>query len=76
MFSAGNYMVRYLFAALGSAVCLPAVRKIGVGWFSTISALFLVVAAAATWLTATNGTEWREAVDAKKAAKKEGENQV
>jgi MFS family permease len=26
---AGNYMVRYIFAALGSAVCLPAIRKIG-----------------------------------------------
>jgi hypothetical protein len=63
-------MVRYIFAALGSAVCLPAVRKIGVGWFSTISALFLVLAAAATYATAAHGTEWREAVDAKKAAKK------
>jgi hypothetical protein len=69
-------MVRYVFAALGSAVCLPAIRKIGVGWFSTISALFLVVAAAATYATARYGTEWGEAVDAKKAAKKEGENQV
>ena len=69
-------MVRYVFAALGSAVCLPAVRKIGVGWFSTISALFLVIAAGAAYATALYGTEWREAVDAKKAAKKEGENQV
>ena len=28
---AGNYMIRYLFAALGSATVLPAVEKIGVG---------------------------------------------
>jgi ABC-type long-subunit fatty acid transport system fused permease/ATPase subunit len=69
-------MVRYLFAAAGSAVCLPAIRKIGVGWFSTISALFLVVATIATWFTAEYGRKWRDAVDAKKAAKKEGANQV
>jgi hypothetical protein len=69
-------MVRYLFAALASAVCLPAVRKIGVGWFSSISALFLVVAAAATYATAIYGTEWREAVDAKKALNKEGDNKA
>jgi hypothetical protein len=42
---AGNYMARYLFAALGTAVVLPAVEAIGVGWFSTISAGFMVAAA-------------------------------
>lgn len=73
---AGNYMVRYLFAAGGSAVCLPAIRKIGVGWFSTISAIFLVVATIATYAATLYGKEWREAVDAKKRAKKEGENHV
>ena len=74
--TAGNYMVRYMFAALGSAVCLPAVRKIGVGWFSSISALFLVVATIGTYITTLHGKQWREAVDARKAARKEGENQV
>ena len=69
-------MVRYLFAAAGSAVCLPAIRKIGVGWFSTISALFLVVATVATYLATLYGKEWREAVDAKKKARHEGANQV
>lgn len=73
---AGNYMVRYLFAAAGSAVCLPAIRKIGVGWFSTISSIFLVVATVATYVTTLYGKQWREAVDAKKAAKKEGVNRV
>ncbi|KAF2800480.1 MFS general substrate transporter [Melanomma pulvis-pyrius CBS 109.77] len=73
---AGNYMVRYMFAAAGSAACLPAVRKIGVGWFSTISALFLVVATIATYITTLYGKEWREAMDAKKVARKEGENRV
>ncbi|CAK7232372.1 hypothetical protein SBRCBS47491_008247 [Sporothrix bragantina] len=41
---AGNYFMRYVFAAVGSAVSLPAINKIGVGWFSTISAVFLVAA--------------------------------
>jgi hypothetical protein len=49
---------------------------IGVGWFSTISALFLVAGAAATHLTAVYGKDWRVAIDEKKAAEKEGENQV
>lgn len=69
-------MVRYLFAAAGSAVCLPAIRKIGVGWFSTISAVFLVVATLTTYITTLKGKDWREAVDAKKVAQKEGENHV
>ncbi|KAF2118855.1 major facilitator superfamily domain-containing protein [Lophiotrema nucula] len=73
---AGNYMLRYMFAAAGSAVCLPAIRKIGVGWFSTISALFLVVAAGMTYVTTIYGRGWRDAVDAKKMARKEGENGV
>lgn len=67
---AGNYVIRYVFAAAGTAACLPVIERIGVGWFSTISAAFLVVAAAGTWATAKYGAQWREAVDAKK---KEGE---
>lgn len=68
--------MRYMFAAAGSAACLPAVRAIGVGWFSTISALFLVAGAAATYVTIVYGKSWRVAIDTKKAAKKEGDNQV
>jgi len=60
---AGNYVIRYVFAAAGSAVCLPAIEKIGVGWFSTISALFLVIAALGTWATAVWGHEWQEVVE-------------
>jgi MFS family permease len=67
---AGNYMIRYLFAALGTATVLPAVDKIGVGWFSTISAAFLVASGLATGAAALKGREWREAVDRKKRAKR------
>jgi multidrug resistance protein len=62
---AGNYMVRYVFAAVGSAVCLPAIQKIGVGWFSTISAGFLVLSAVALWADTQWGEEWRKGVDEK-----------
>jgi hypothetical protein len=68
--------MRYMFAAAGSAAVLPAVRAIGVGWFSTISALFLVAGAAATYVTALYGKGWRDSIDEEKSARKEGEGQV
>lgn len=67
---AGNYQIRYLFAAAGSAVCLPAIEKIGVGWFSTTSAVFLVVCTIALWFVCLYGQQWRHAVDANKARRK------
>ncbi|KAK5464566.1 hypothetical protein LTS15_001128 [Exophiala xenobiotica] len=71
---AGNYMIRYVFAAAGSAVCLPAIEAIGVGWFSTISAGFLVVSAFSLWATTVWGEGWRRAVDQKKRRKREARN--
>ncbi|KAH6674340.1 major facilitator superfamily domain-containing protein [Halenospora varia] len=68
---AGNYMIRYLFAAMGSATVLPAVEKIGVGWFSTISAGFLVVSAGATGAAVVWGKGWRDTVDKRKRARRE-----
>ncbi|KAF7323431.1 Major facilitator superfamily transporter protein [Mycena chlorophos] len=65
---AGNYMVRYVFAAAASAVVLPAVDAIGVGWFSTISAVFLVISAGAVYATAVLGRRWRDWVDGKPRA--------
>nr|POE53366.1 itaconate transport protein [Quercus suber] len=56
---AGNYVIRYLFAAAGSAACLPVIDAIGVGWFSTISAAFVLVAAIGVWVTAKYGGNWR-----------------
>ena len=66
---AGNYLTRYVFAAVGSGVVLPAVEAIGIGWFSTISALFLVFSGCTVWLTALYGPKWREAVDRKREEK-------
>lgn len=67
---AGNYFVRYLFACLGTAVVLPAVESIGVGWFSTISALFLIISALGTWATVVWGRGWREKVDGRRREKR------
>lgn len=63
---AGNYMVRYAFAAAGSAACLPVIDRIGVGWFSTISAVFMVLAAVGVWLTTKYGEQWRQRTDSGK----------
>ncbi|XMA12925.1 hypothetical protein WAI453_005716 [Rhynchosporium graminicola] len=67
---AGNYVIRYLFAALGSATVLPAVEKIGVGWFSTISAAFLVASSLATFAAVKWGAGWRDNIDDKRRAKR------
>ncbi|CCF38930.1 major facilitator superfamily transporter [Colletotrichum higginsianum] len=47
---AGNYFFRYAIAAVGTAACLPAIESIGVGWFSTITALFVFFSTAAVYL--------------------------
>ncbi|KAJ7221497.1 major facilitator superfamily domain-containing protein [Mycena pura] len=65
---AGNYMTRYFFAAAASAVVLPAVEKIGVGWFSTISSVFLVLVAVGIYCTALWGKSWRDRIDARSNA--------
>ena len=67
---AGNYMVRYFFACLGTAVVLPAIDKIGVGWFSTISVAFMVASAGAIIATIRWGQKWRQRTDEKKKQKK------
>ncbi|EPS29860.1 hypothetical protein PDE_04810 [Penicillium oxalicum 114-2] len=72
---AGNYMFRYVFAALGSGTVLPAVQAIGVGWFSTISAFFLIVSGLCVWATTRFGPSWREKVDGRNRRKKETSQQ-
>ena len=44
-----KYMLRYFFAAIGTAMVLPAIEK--KGWFSVISA-FLVIVTQLMWATA------------------------
>ncbi|GKZ34471.1 hypothetical protein AbraIFM66950_004746 [Aspergillus brasiliensis] len=68
---AANFVCRYMFAALGTGVVLPAQEAMGVGWFSTVSALFLIAVGGGLYLTAEYGPRWREAVDAKLQAREE-----
>ena len=57
---AGNYVFRYMFGCIGTAVVLPAVEHIGVGWFSTLSAGILVLSAVGIWSITVWGPGWRE----------------
>ncbi|KAL4789577.1 major facilitator superfamily domain-containing protein [Aspergillus venezuelensis] len=52
---AGNFFIRYIFGAVASATAIPAAESIGVGWFSTISALLLVVGATGIFIAARCG---------------------
>ncbi|KAK8005363.1 hypothetical protein PG990_011400 [Apiospora arundinis] len=70
---ASNYVIRYLFACLGTAVVLPAVNAIGVGWFSTISVAFLLCGVMCTMATIRYGRQWRQRIDAKKKARRYAE---
>ncbi|KAF6828944.1 MFS transporter [Colletotrichum musicola] len=63
---AGNYFIRYLFAAIATAVCLPGVEGIGVGWFSTVSALFVLASSVAVCCIVIYGTERRDKTGEKK----------
>ncbi|CAI7667115.1 unnamed protein product [Penicillium bialowiezense] len=68
---AGSYMLRYFFGALGSGLVLPAVEAMGVGWFSTISAFFLILSGVGVWLTTVFGDQWRDKVEKKELRKAE-----
>ncbi|KAH6968760.1 major facilitator superfamily domain-containing protein [Fusarium avenaceum] len=71
--AATNFFARYLVGCLASAVVLPAVEVIGIGWFTTISAVFLFLSALATMATVQWGKGWRERTQAKIEEPKEKE---
>lgn len=66
---AGNFMVRYLFGAVASAVVLPAIESIGVGWFSTVSALLMVLGTVGLCACIKWGASWRERADKQRGVK-------
>ncbi|CAN8096942.1 unnamed protein product [Discula destructiva] len=68
---AGNFMVRYSFGAVGSAVVLPAVASIGVGWFSTVSAALMLLGGLGVCIAIRHGRGWREKVESRRVAKLE-----
>ncbi|PNP58051.1 hypothetical protein THARTR1_02209 [Trichoderma harzianum] len=64
--TAANYFVRYLAGCVATAVVLPAVEGIGVGWFETISTSLVILSTIGVMATIRWGKEWRENIDAKK----------
>ncbi|RGP74436.1 dityrosine transporter [Fusarium sporotrichioides] len=63
--AATNFFARYLVGCVASAVVLPAIEAVGIGWFSTISAAYLIVSALATIAAIRWGKCWRERMEAK-----------
>ncbi|EEU34800.1 uncharacterized protein NECHADRAFT_39646 [Fusarium vanettenii 77-13-4] len=58
--SASHYLMRYMFAGVSTASCLPMIDSIGVGWTSTISSAMLFICAGLVLLTISAGKSWRE----------------
>ncbi|KAI5310306.1 hypothetical protein KEM55_008730 [Ascosphaera atra] len=54
-----NYFPRYIAAAVGTAVVIPAVQGIGLGWFCVITAAILVVTTFSVLLAIWKGEAWR-----------------
>lgn len=67
---AGNFMVRYLFGAVGSAVVIPAVEGVGVGWFSTVTAGLVVLGALGVVACVRWGEGWRMKAEEERRARK------
>ncbi|KAL7930815.1 MFS general substrate transporter [Trichoderma chlorosporum] len=63
--TAANYFVRYLAGCVATAVVLPAVDGIGVGWFETISTGLVILSTVGVLATIRWGKGWREKIDAK-----------
>lgn len=74
--AATNFFARYLVGCIASAVVLPAVEAVGIGWFSTISAAYLIGSALATMAAIRWGKGWRERTQARLEGPKEDENEA
>ncbi|KAF5717356.1 dityrosine transporter [Fusarium mundagurra] len=74
--AATNFFARYLVGCIASAVVLPAVEAVGIGWFSTISAAYLIGSALATMAAIRWGQGWRERTQARLDCPKEHENEA
>ena len=66
---AGSYLIRYLIAAVGSAVCNTAIDRVGIGWFCTLSAGLMMVSAGCVWCVTRWGERWRQGIDQKEMEK-------
>jgi MFS family permease len=74
--TAANFFVRYLSGCLGTAVVLPAIEGVGVGWFSTISTLLLLSGSCATMAAIRWGEKWRRGVAQKDKEKRSSKGNI
>ncbi|RKK20979.1 hypothetical protein BFJ65_g7667 [Fusarium oxysporum f. sp. cepae] len=58
---ASHYMMRYSLAGVATALCMPMLNHIGVGWMSTVSASLLLVSTTLVYWTIRSGKSWRDA---------------
>ncbi|RKL22975.1 hypothetical protein BFJ68_g1181 [Fusarium oxysporum] len=56
-----HYMMRYSLAGVATALCMPMLNHIGVGWMSTVSASLLLVSTTLVYWTIRSGKSWRDA---------------
>lgn len=78
--AAANFFVRYLAGCIGTAVVLPAIQGVGVGWFSTLSAALMALSGLGLLAAIKFGQGWQKKVKARerahRAAKKAAKNNV
>lgn len=53
--------MRYSLAGVSTALCMPMLDRIGIGWMSTVSASLLLVSTALVYWTIRSGKSWRDA---------------
>ncbi|KAF5258495.1 hypothetical protein FOXYS1_10925 [Fusarium oxysporum] len=58
---ASHYMMRYSLAGVATALCMPMLNHIGVGWMSTVSGSLLLVSTTLVYWTIRSGKSWRDA---------------
>jgi MFS family permease len=73
--TAANNLVRCLLGAGSSAVVIPLINAIGVGWTSTLSAFLWIAFSPLIFLLMRLGPRWRKAMKAKREAKEERKRQ-
>jgi MFS family permease len=74
--ASANFFVRYLAGVLGTAVVLPAIEGVGVGWFSTLSAGLLALAAVGLLAAIRYGQTWKKKVKDKERAKRAAKRRI
>ncbi|KAF7547025.1 hypothetical protein G7046_g9136 [Stylonectria norvegica] len=63
--AAANFFMRYLSGCVGTAVVLPAIESIGVGWFSTITTAYILITTVGVMAAIRWGESWRKDLDGK-----------